>query len=260
MGSQKLACNTTIQQRLKIKMKKKLLCLCLTMIGLLPARGAKLLKSVNVHTIDVGQGDAHIIECQNTDNEREYAIVDIGTTSGKRDDVIRKIDGLVMKGKLSHVFLTHPDKDHISYLYDLYTFPSFQGKVTDNGNGLSGNTKIHVGGSAGDWGLTKMRKEVKYLFASKMNYYTRDKFPNGKTYNIPFCWNQMNMEILYAYGEKRRGSTVNNNEKSLVMRLSGAPTTRTMLFMGDFEGKAPLQALLGHGVNAKLRSDVWVLP
>merc|ERR1712061_173864 len=108
MGSQELACNTTIHQF--IKMKKKLLCLCLTIIGLLPARGAKNLKSVNVHTIDVGQGDAHIIECQNADNEREYAIVDIGTTSRKRDEVIRKIDGLVMKGKLSHVFLTHPDK------------------------------------------------------------------------------------------------------------------------------------------------------
>jgi hypothetical protein len=132
-----------------------------------------------------------------------------------------------------------------------------------------------------------MRKEVKDLFDSKMKYYTRDQFAkNGKTDEISFCWNQMNMEILYAYGEINKyikrfnfliltpkatdkkilyysGST-DNNEKSLVMRLSGngntTPRPRTMLFMGDFEGKAPLQALLGHGVNAKLESDVWVLP
>ena len=52
------------------------------------------------------------------------------------------------------------------------------------------------------------------------------------------------------------GSRLNNNEKSLVMRLSGARTKKTMLFMGDFEGKAPLQALLGHGVNTELKSTL----
>lgn len=52
------------------------------------------------------------------------------------------------------------------------------------------------------------------------------------------------------------------NEKSLVMRLTAnnRPNSKSMLFMGDIEGSSVIKALLSPKRNAKLRSDVWVLP
>ena len=68
----------------------------------------------------MGQGDAHIIECKMVDEKDntiyEYAFVDLGTSSSKTDVVEDKIWKIIGKGQVSHIFLTHPDKDHISYL------------------------------------------------------------------------------------------------------------------------------------------------
>ena len=69
----------------------------------------------------MGQGDTHIIECKmkNNDNvntEYEYAFVDIGTSSKKTGEVVERISKKISRGKVSHIFLTHPDKDHISFL------------------------------------------------------------------------------------------------------------------------------------------------
>merc|ERR1712062_896772 len=123
-----------------------------------------------------------------------------------------------MKGKVSKVFLTHPDRDHISYLYDLYTWPSNPRNPKRNkykeGNGLSKETSLYVGGSSSDWEHNGMTKEIKNLFGNKINYYTRDQFTGKKTHNIPFCWNLMNMEILYAHGTSS-SSNIEKNEKSL---------------------------------------------
>ena len=67
----------------------------------------------------MGQGDAHIIECEMEDKNKntiyEYAFVDIGTSSAKTEEVVGKFSDTIKKGPVTHVFLTHPDKDHISY-------------------------------------------------------------------------------------------------------------------------------------------------
>ena len=67
----------------------------------------------------VGQGDAHIIECKMIDNceeKYEYAMVDAGTTSGRKAEDLDEIGEIIMEGKVKNIFLTHPDWDHISYI------------------------------------------------------------------------------------------------------------------------------------------------
>ena len=49
--------------------------------------------------------------------EYEYAIVDMGSSSIKVDqDTVDRINRLVANGKVSTIFLTHPDEDHYNYL------------------------------------------------------------------------------------------------------------------------------------------------
>ena len=78
----------------------------------------------------MGQGDAHIIECEMTDRSSkdtyyEYAFVDLGTSSEKTGEVAKKIWDIIKWGVVSNVFLTHPDKDHISYLEWVNNYPIF---------------------------------------------------------------------------------------------------------------------------------------
>merc|ERR1711862_124619 len=89
-----------------------------------------------VHTIAVGQGDAHVIECKITPTERDYAIVDMGTSSIKDARTVDRIKKIV-GNSVSNIFLTHPDEDHYNYL------KNFQDKK---------NVQFHLGGDLALWG------------------------------------------------------------------------------------------------------------
>ena len=57
------------------------------------------------------------------DTYYEYAFVDLGTSSEKAEEVAKKIWKIIKKGVVSNIFLTHPDKDHISYLELVNNYP-----------------------------------------------------------------------------------------------------------------------------------------
>ena len=59
------------------------------------------------------------------DTYYEYAFVDLGTSSEKAEEVAEKIWKIIKKGVVSNIFLTHPDKDHISYLELVNNYPVF---------------------------------------------------------------------------------------------------------------------------------------
>jgi len=74
----------------------------------------KIKREVEVHYIDVGQGDSTLIQYKNT-----TILIDCGTYD-HGDDVYRYLDKLGIE-KITLVIATHPDADHIggfNYLFD----------------------------------------------------------------------------------------------------------------------------------------------
>ena len=152
----------------------------------------------------VGQGDAHVIECK-TATERDYAIVDMGTSSIKDERTLDRIKEIVGTNVVSNIFLTHPDEDHYNYL------KNFKDKM---------KAHFHLGGDLDLWKEGKMsgraafndiiaplifdqsvenQKDVGY---SEYTENTFTKFLNGKrrikrtSKEVNFCNKKMNMEIF----------------------------------------------------------------
>lgn len=73
--------------------------------------------NLEVHFIDVGQGDCILIELPDGKN----MLIDSGSSGGGlgKDGVIAYIKGLGIK-KLDYVMMTHSDTDHISYMDDIF--------------------------------------------------------------------------------------------------------------------------------------------
>lgn len=69
---------------------------------------------LNIYFLDVGKADAILMEC-----EGEYALLDAGT-SDKADEIITWLRRLKVE-KLTYVFASHPDKDHIGSMADIIT-------------------------------------------------------------------------------------------------------------------------------------------
>lgn len=67
---------------------------------------------LNIYFMDVGKADAILIEC-----EGEYALLDAGT-SDKADEIDVWLRRLNVE-KLSYVFASHPDKDHIGSMAEI---------------------------------------------------------------------------------------------------------------------------------------------
>jgi len=72
-------------------------------------------KNIEVHFIDVGQGDSTLVLCPNGKN----ILVDIGSLSGQSPDPIRDyiFDKLSRtQRKINHLVVTHPDSDHYNLI------------------------------------------------------------------------------------------------------------------------------------------------
>jgi len=222
-----------------------------------------------VHTIAVGQGDAHVIEC-NTPKKRDFAIVDMGTSSIKDARTVDRIKKIV-GNSVSNIFLTHPDEDHYNYL------KNFQDKK---------NVHFHLGGDLALWGEGTNSKRTaadiiapliydQSVLANKKNgqenrgysvYMGTDFFEIVKnkrvrksSIDVDLCNKKMKMEILL--GGHTKSNVNDKNGASLVMRLSG-PGLKSMLFMGDFFESNGIDYLLSDEFKIKnnLKADVWLLP
>ena len=73
--------------------------------------------TVKVFTIPVGQGDSTLIECPNIGG---FTLIDMGSTNAALNKIVYVKHVLAYTGNganLRHIFLTHPDADHINYGY-----------------------------------------------------------------------------------------------------------------------------------------------
>lgn len=68
---------------------------------------------LKVHFIDVGQGDCILIENVSM-GEKEFMLVDAGTSAGHTHDVILDYLDSVGVNKLEYMILTHPHSDHVA--------------------------------------------------------------------------------------------------------------------------------------------------
>ena len=149
-------------------------------------------KTLFVNFLAVGQGEAHIIECEMSRNgkpEYEYAIVDMGSSSIDRNTVDR-MNRLVKNGKVSTIFFTHPDEDHYNYLTHFVKY--FNYKIPN----------IYLGGSKELWNArgSKSKDFIDELKKSSnsLNYKTVSMFRNGNTQKVNLCEGLMTMEIIYG--------------------------------------------------------------
>ena len=75
-------------------------------------------KHLEIHFIDVGQGDSTLVVCPNGNK----ILIDAGSSAhGSRDDVRAYLLGVLDRGErmLTALVVTHPDLDHYNYLPDI---------------------------------------------------------------------------------------------------------------------------------------------
>jgi len=180
-------------------------------------------RDLQVHFIDVGEGDAILI----TSPEQKAVLIDSG--SGKAGNKVgdylksRKIQGLNL------VIATHPHEDHIGGFQNLIG-ALFFALFTEPGFGANTQTYLDL--------LTSLRKnDVKYKIARAGQGYAVDP---GIT-----------LSILAPEDPLVTRSRSDSNNNSVIARLSYLDID--FLFVGDAEGEAESRLM---AKNPDLRSEV----
>ena len=178
---------------------------------------------VKVVTIPVGQGDSTLIECPGPNGD--MTLIDMGADEyalSKSTYVEQVLAHTGDGARLKHIFLTHPDKDHISH-----------GLATQENDGLlnqiNSNVKIYIGKKDG-WENDKFPKEILDIIERKPNLKLQPK--PGKLKMIYICGgaNKIN-GVKLQFINSDLGRT--KNSRSMVLKLINGKTS--MLFLGDLE-------------------------
>ena len=86
--------------------------------------------NLNIYALPVGQGDCTVIQCPSAYG-KEISIIDAGstkTTGFGANDLVNFIEGQTIK----NIILTHPHKDHINYVDDIFFALRKSGKQYPN--------------------------------------------------------------------------------------------------------------------------------
>ena len=165
----------------------------------LPANeAAASTKQLEVHFIDVGQGDATLIKAT---NGKTMLIDGCPSSSGKKLVAYLKAKGVK---KLDYVVATHPDADHIGGLVNVVN--SFKiGTFLNSGKSHTSATYKKL--------LTLVdQKNITYKVPALLQKFTLDK--------------NETVQVLHVNAKAK-----DNNDASLVLRL--VDNKQTFLFMGD---------------------------
>jgi competence protein ComEC len=172
---------------------------------------------MDVHFINVGQGDSIFIQTPNHKN----ILIDGGPPkAGKK--VVRYLKDLGIK-KLHLMIATHPDRDHIGGLPAVMKEFDVE-RILDSG-------KLHV---------TR-------AYASYMNQIRKQEIPvtiakAGKNITIDSL---LDFRILNAYGKSK-----NNNQSSIALKLSYNDVD--FLFLGDIEDEQEKKIAKKYDVRAEI--------
>ena len=186
------------------------------MLALLLLGLSALAGTLKVHVIDVGQGDAILIESP----EQKRVLIDAATAGAK------VADKLIARGvtRLDLAVSTHPHADHIGGMADVLKKLEV-GRYMDNGQTHTTLTYART------MGLVE-KKEVGYVNAV-----------NGRTLNLG---GEVKMTILHPGNVPMRGTRSDLNSNSVVIRLDHK--NNCFLFTGDAEAPTEVE-LMRRGIE-----------
>jgi competence protein ComEC len=182
-----------------------------------PADAKQLAKRMDVHFINVGQGDSIYIKTPNNKN----VLIDAGPPkSGKK--VVQYLKERGVK-KIHLVIATHPDRDHIGGLP--VVLKSFEVEhILDSG-------KLHVTRAYASYMNEVRRQEIPMTIAKVGKHISLDPL--------------LDFRILNAYGKRK-----NNNQSSIALKLSYNDVD--FLFLGDIEDKQESKIARNYDVRAEI--------
>jgi competence protein ComEC len=182
-----------------------------------PADAKQLAKRMDVHFINVGQGDSIYIKTPNNKN----VLIDAGPPkSGKK--VVQYLKERGVK-KIHLVIATHPDRDHIGGLP--VVLKSFEVEhILDSG-------KLHVTRAYASYMNEARRQEIPMTIAKVGKHISIDPL--------------LDFRILNAYGKRK-----NNNQSSIALKLSYNDVD--FLFLGDIEDKQENKIARNYDVRAEI--------
>ena len=196
---------------------------------------------VRVIALPVGQGDSIIIQCPNGN----LVVIDCGSSGGLRltPAQIQSIFGSSI-GRVVAIVITHSDKDHFNYLYQIqWELPNVQ--------------TVIIGGTLQDYAPNPNIHNWLMNFDTMGRLHTVNNGQSciGTTCTVPlgtsFCSDpNIRFDILAA----NIGPTP--NEKSIVMKVS-VSNGWSALLPGDMEGNAATTIATNPQVGPQLRSTVY---
>lgn len=218
---------------------------------------------LQVHAIPVGQGDCTIIQCPNGN----LVVLDCGSSGGNRVSPNQIMDFLGAQiDQVIAIIITHPDRDHFNYLYQI------------NWNTTNINQVI-IGGTLQNYNRPNSPQFVN-IYNWLMNFDNMGKLytvNNGQScigsgncavpLGTNFCNNQnFRFDILAA------NVGVTSNQKSIVMKAIVGQFS--MLLPGDIEGNAAtniantlggqlmsvVYKIAHHGASTQANSPTWLAP
>ncbi|GGA89168.1 ComEC/Rec2 family competence protein [Ornithinibacillus halotolerans] len=176
-----------------------------------------LAKKMDVHFINVGQGDSIFIQ---TPNDKNILIDGGPPKAGKK--VVNYLKGLGIK-EIDLIIATHPDRDHIGGLPTV--MKEFKVKeILDSG-------KLHVTRAYANY-MNEIRKQKIPLTVAKAD----------KEIRIDTL---LDFRILNAYGKYK-----NNNQSSIALKLSYNDVD--FLFLGDIEDEQETKIGKKYDVRAEI--------
>lgn len=208
---------------------------------------------LRVYALPVGQGDCTIIQCPKPSGN--IVVVDCGSAHGHHRfsaEEVRQFLGNEIS-KVVAIFISHPDKDHYSYLYQIIWKKNIKSII------IGGQMKDYKGGKINkrriySW-LKKYKKDNKLY---TLNYGGpcigyEDSFNNEHMHLLDFCNNEkIKFKILAA-------NVVNDHSKKngLSIVLKVVANRWSMLLPGDIEGEAATDIAKNKNVRQELKSTVY---
>lgn len=205
-------------------------------IGTIPA---PIPNTLQVFALPVGQGDCTVIQCPNGN----IVFVDCGTSGGNRLTAYGVEKWLNTSiSNVYYILITHPDRDHHSYLPDIFTdITNIIGVI------IGGSLDDYQGENIYNW-LNNLRTQVpSKLFTISNGQSCINNCALGIGTN--FCNNGN-----YQFNILAANVGPSSNEESIVMRINTSGGW-SMLLSGDMEDDASLE--IANELGAGLQSVVY---
>ena len=173
---------------------------------------------LNIYALPVGNGDCTIVQCPSG----ELIIIDAGNTGG--EGWMEAMIATFLKpqlGKISTLIIMHADRDHFSYIPELFTL-----------NDVPNLQRIILGGRKDDYTSPPFRKWLNQ-HAEVVEYINNGEPCIGKCNNDPPQCNSGKDGVTFRYLGANLGNSVDG--RSIMMQIVAGPKFQ-MLLPGDFLG------------------------